>query len=71
MGIIGKDSRVKQNVEPSPGPGAYTVEAKKGGRYISFAKKYEVIDRRGQLPGPFNYNIPNKRDKRGASIGKQ
>ncbi len=54
-----------------PGPGSYAVEPIKDSPFISFAKKYEVIDRMADFPGPGNYNIPNKKGKRSAVIGKQ
>jgi len=54
-----------------PGPGAYAIEAAKDSPFISFAKKYEIIDKTAGFPGPANYNIPNKKGKRSVAIGKQ
>ena len=54
-----------------PGPGLYAIESKKNSPYISFAKKYEVIDKTTDFPGPGKYSIPNKKGKKSAVIGKQ
>ena len=71
MGIIGSEPRGKQKIQDTPAPNNYSIITPKESPKISIAAKRSLIQKTEFYPGPGQYQIVDRKNKKGILIGRQ